>query len=582
MRFRNSLLKQFIAISIIISLIIGTYFTLMLVYMNNSSLRTSTRAMNDLHYQLVLRINEYYTNIENQVFALSYSPVLQEFMQADSTQERLGMLADLHTVQSGVFFSLSSLTGISTYDVTGNIIGQTGENIFTAAILPKQYLNIVTNHYTDVYQSLEISGIRKDSFAVLTPVYTLIRGTRLLGENLGIVTLTFNLEFLQNLLNTGALAGQYMSILTDRTGHIIATNTAEARDYFTNQTWEHTPPAASTLTVLDKSGWRLYSFMPRSVITEEMQPLLALTLTMGSVFLFLLILLLIMVQKQVIRPILKLSVFMSRVPQDQSPVRFQSRYQNELGMMTQVMNQMLDDLDIKNKQISQSEVHLLQTELARKEMEILAYRNQINPHFLYNTLDCIRGMALYYDIYEIASISESLSTMFRYGVKGGDFATVEQEAQYIQEYTTIINYRFMDRIRIELDVDPEAMNYRILKLTLQPIVENAVFHGLEKRVGPGIINVSVQLHNNTHLVSVVQDDGVGIDDVKLSLLRKSIDEAKNDGSVVPTAEGSIGITNIARRLHLYYGGECEINIDSVTGHGTRVEIRLPLHGDRGK
>lgn len=183
-------------------------------------------------------------------------------------------------------------------------------------------------------------------------------------------------------------------------------------------------------------------------------------------------------------------------------------------------------------------------------------------------------MALYYRSEEIAAISESLSTMFRYAVKGESFATVAQEVEHVREYATIIDYRFMNRIHISMDIAAEAEEYQTLKLSLQPLVENAVFHGLERKVGEGQIRLSVLLDADT-LILTVRDNGVGMTPDALAQLQSTLEDARRDERDVSESKRSIGLTNIARRLHLFYGSASSISIESMEGKGTTVVVRIP-------
>ena len=272
-----------------------------------------------------------------------------------------------------------------------------------------------------------------------------------------------------------------------------------------------------------------------------MRLLLSLVILMGFIFLGLLFLLIATLRRKILRPIAKLSGFMSRVPDDEKPVRFQSQENNELGYMIHMMNRMLDELDQKNEQLRSSEAKMYAMEISRRDMEILAYRNQINPHFLYNTLDCISSIAVYHDADDVAKISESLSTMFRYAVKGEPFALVAQEITYVQEYAAIIGYRFMNRISIQVDASPETLRLRTIKLLIQPLVENAVFHGLERQVGPGTVSVRISLDENRNLAISVSDDGIGIPEEALAALRESIRKAQSEDLTAPSSGKSIGL-----------------------------------------
>lgn len=365
-------------------------------------------------------------------------------------------------------------------------------------------------------------------------------------------------------------------VLTDSLGNVIAASSGTAANYYRSDIWEQENPEAYIYSTLPQSGWQLHSFMPHSFLRDEIKPLLAIISVTGCLFFALLLLLLYMLRHKILQPISRLSGFMARVPMDRHPVRFEARENNELGAMIYVMNQMLDDLEQKSRQLQTSQAKAYAMELARKDMEILAYRNQINPHFLYNTLDCICSMAMYHGVEEIAGISESLSTMFRYAVKGDSFATIRQELSYVQEYAAIISCRFMGRINIHINAGTETLELRTIKLLIQPLVENAVFHGLERRVGSGNVYVQTTITGEEALLISVRDDGIGIRCDVLEALQKGILDAQTDDPTAPQAEKSIGLRNIARRIHLYYGSRGIIHIHSMEGTGTTVTITLPL------
>lgn len=206
-------------------------------------------------------------------------------------------------------------------------------------------------------------------------------------------------------------------------------------------------------------------------------------------------------------------------------------------------------------------------ELSRKQLQIQAYQNQINPHFLYNTFDCIRGMALYKGEEEIAQITMALSKVFRFVVKGDNIVTVKEEMDYIREYATIIDYRFMGKIEVDYDIDEDLYQHHVIKLMLQPIVENAVFHGLEQKVDGGTVEVSVQKWGDDRMRICVEDDGCGMSKERLEEIRSNLDKKMNTRG--------IGMSNIYQRLLLFYGEDIYFDIDSKEGKGTKVTIIIP-------
>jgi len=194
--------------------------------------------------------------------------------------------------------------------------------------------------------------------------------------------------------------------------------------------------------------------------------------------------------------------------------------------------------------------------LVRNQLEILAYRSQINPHFLSNTFECISGIAMSREAPEIVEMSAALSQMFSYAVKEADFVTVAEELAHIEYYALIIGYRFMGRIKINIEVEENAEQCRIPRLILQPVVENAVFHGLEPKIGEGNINMAVVV-NGGYLYIRISDNGVGAERIEAS---------KSDG---------IGLANIIRRLNIFYGDKAEIKINTALQEGCTVVIKLP-------
>ena len=129
---------------------------------------------------------------------------------------------------------------------------------------------------------------------------------------------------------------------------------------------------------------------------------------------------------------------------------------DEISILVDNLNHMLDEKDEMSEKLRHAQRDLYETELSKQQMQVLAYRNQINPHFLYNTFECIRAMALYYDADEIAEITMALSRIFRYAIKGHNIVTVEEEIANIREYAKIIFYRFGGRIQVGIEVEEEA------------------------------------------------------------------------------------------------------------------------------
>jgi two-component system, sensor histidine kinase YesM len=200
---------------------------------------------------------------------------------------------------------------------------------------------------------------------------------------------------------------------------------------------------------------------------------------------------------------------------------------------------------------------LIGAQLKEREAELKLLQAQIKPHFLYNTLDSMYWMALINKNHDIAKMAFALSESFKISLsKGKESILVFEELEHIRHYITIQNIRFQNRFTYIEDVDPIILNKPILKLLLQPLVENAIFHGLEPKVGMGTIKVTGRLENQK-LVFIVEDDGIGIDDLE------------------KTKKG-FGMGNVQERIQLFYGPESGFHVTSVVGKGTKVELCLAV------
>lgn len=218
--------------------------------------------------------------------------------------------------------------------------------------------------------------------------------------------------------------------------------------------------------------------------------------------------------------------------------------------------------------------------LSNRQAQYLALQNQINPHFLYNTLEAIRGDALSAGMENIATITEAVATFFRYTISNMDnLVTLEEELANAENYFAIQNYRFGDRISMQVDIEKgseAARDFKIPKLTLQPIIENAIIHGLEHQVGPGKVSVNICTDGQRLLIEVT-DDGVGMTEAVLEEINRRLtnpDAAKKSEEKVRL--GGIALVNVDNRIKLLFGEPFGLRVSSILGLGTRVEITLPI------
>ncbi len=216
--------------------------------------------------------------------------------------------------------------------------------------------------------------------------------------------------------------------------------------------------------------------------------------------------------------------------------------------------------------------------LSTRQAEFLALQNQINPHFLYNTLDSIRGDALAFGIQGIADTTEALSSFFRYTITDTqNLVTLQSELDNVSNYFSIQQYRFGEKLSMHVDIPDDGYNLlqaECPKLLLQPIVENAIFHGLEEKSEAGMIKILIEKADDDLLISVC-DNGVGMAEEQLIEINRSLNRisASSHGE---DKNAGIALKNICRRIKLLFGEQYGIHISSIIGIGTKVDITLPL------
>lgn len=218
--------------------------------------------------------------------------------------------------------------------------------------------------------------------------------------------------------------------------------------------------------------------------------------------------------------------------------------------------------------------------LNKRQAQYLALQNQINPHFLYNTLESIRSEALIAGLSSVAEMTEALATFFRYTIsKVENLVSVEEEIQNCETYFRIQQYRFGTRLSLSIECDPDDRDEiyccRLPKLTMQPILENSIIHGTECKIGSGHLTIHLE-RSGKRLLIRISDDGVGMDEASLSRMNERLEKSGRAFAPQNTeTKGGIALVNVNNRIHLLFGEEYGLHVFSLPGVGTDVEITLP-------
>lgn len=307
-------------------------------------------------------------------------------------------------------------------------------------------------------------------------------------------------------------------------------------------------------------NWKLCTIIENSQIHSHTQSI------MNTIILFWLILIIasifisIKLSKNIVVPLEKLTKNMKNFENgNHSPIKLEGQ-KYEFYYLSQTYNNMTE-------KISQLFDEILQEQERARKSELRALQSQINPHFLYNTLDTMKWMAMDYGADDIQNMLTSLSTFFRISLSDGkEIISVQEEIEHAKNYLDIQHTRYSDIMDYEIKIEEAVKSVPTLKLMVQPLVENALYHGLKPKGNAGIISIHAKLQKGNVVISVA-DNGVGITDNKLKELRQNIE------NITPTDH--YGIFNIAERLRVKYGKNSAITIDSSLGVGTTVTIIFP-------
>ncbi|MEF3355389.1 sensor histidine kinase [Paenibacillus sp. GYB006] len=275
------------------------------------------------------------------------------------------------------------------------------------------------------------------------------------------------------------------------------------------------------------------------------------------------------------KPIIELTKMMRKTKSHRfKTIKPQVTWQvDEIGILYHEFNKMMKDIDTHIRESYQNKILMLDSQMKALEA-------QINSHFLYNTLESINSIAEIEEVESIVVMTKSLGDMFRYSIKtDSELVMVSEELKHVENYMAIQQIRYGDKIKFDLNVEPEIHNRRMLKLLLQPLVENAIYHGLENKRGKGSITVRGYFQGE-RIVFQIQDDGIGMSKTQAEELRQALLQPPEFVTVGRRQMQSIGIKNVHSRIVLYYGKNYGLTFETELNKGTQITIEIPAYWEK--
>ena len=318
-----------------------------------------------------------------------------------------------------------------------------------------------------------------------------------------------------------------------------------------------------TRTDMKTTGWTLVSMVPYKSVMAETMAISGVMILAVVITLIVTLLLLNRILTGVVKPLKKLEKYMVQVNPDNMDQRMEILTDDEIGHLSMKFNQMMDRIrNLKEQVIEEQE--------DKRKYELQALQAQINPHFLYNTLDSIIWMAETNDS-NIVAMTEALAKLFRISLnKGNEEISLERELEHVKNYLIIQSMRYADKFTYEILVEPGVERCRTIKLILQPIVENCIYHGIKKKRGTGKITIRAY-RREQDLIIEVSDDGCGMpEEICRKILSDEIESENISGS-------GIGVKNVNERIQLRFGKKYGLSYSSEEGVGTTVTYVLPYN-----
>ncbi|WP_462411424.1 cache domain-containing sensor histidine kinase [Neobacillus sp. Marseille-QA0830] len=309
-------------------------------------------------------------------------------------------------------------------------------------------------------------------------------------EVVGVILIDLKLDFIKNVIESIKIGKSGFIFITDKDGNVVY-SPVNSTVYHIHPSWiaqKKSPPIEKEIdnhkfqiiyNTIPDINWKIVGVFSLDETTEVVSKVQGYTFIIAIVTLIVGSVMSLFFASSITKPVKKLMNLMGKVEEGRFDLRFEAKYKDEIGQLGISYNKMI-------QQVEKLIEMVYQEQKSKREAELKILQAQIKPHFLYNTLDTIQWMAQEYKANKIVELVNALTTLFRIGLnKGNEFITLEEEMEHVKSYLIIQMTRYESKIEYEMDLDEKVKHYQILKLTLQPLVENAIYHGLEINGGKG-------------------------------------------------------------------------------------------------
>ncbi|MDQ0886239.1 two-component system sensor histidine kinase YesM [Paenibacillus sp. V4I9] len=578
---QKKLIILFLPLAIIPLSILGTfsYYKSSQVVQTQVS-KTILESLSQVNYSL----NYFVKDIEQLTIYIYSNREIQDVLSKDQGRT----LAEKQQDEKRVNDILDTFLGFKNWNIAIYLLGENGDRYFTGNLLPNQYDDYNLNW--GLFRKMRIAGgniiwdthysmKKTEDFGIVLSSGRLLKKIET-NKPLGFMIVDITENALADKYNKAHLLPGGQMLLLDRNGYVISSTPSKhivgtklnepyldkvlsgSKGFFEPASKDSAP----VMVVYDTSeitGFKLVSIVPVAVLTKESSSIRNLMLFIMILFGVVSCWVAYVLSVTITNPLRKLKSLMYLVENGNMDVAFSSKYRDEVGQLGLSFNKMV-------QRIKQLIDEVYKKQLMLKEAEIKAIHAQFNPHFLYNALDSINWMARINKMTDISQTVISLGELLRFSIrKGQPFIKVKEDMHQIRNFLFIQQMRYGDKLEVEIHIDEEIESLYTLKLLIQPIVENAITHGLEIKPGKGLLSIR-GCRAQECVRFEIRDNGVGMtsDMVERILSGKYVsDSEQNTG---------IGLENSIKRLQLYFGSNYRFEIESEIMQGTTILIEIPI------
>lgn len=428
-----------------------------------------------------------------------------------------------------------------------------------------------------------LDGFHYDQQNVISIMATVKQ--RITHEVIGFIVIDLNDSIVEQFCNTVTIGKTGLFYVVDQSGNPIfvptdlneaspAFNTLDLTSRLPEQRNNYVDRSAGkprfvVFTTSQMTGWTIVGSVPLQEIVEEATAIRRLIIISVLLSIIFAITLHFFITARLTRPVRLLQSKMRLAASGYLEVKVKPSGSDEISDLGVSFNSMLENIK------GLLENSMKEQELVQKA-NLRALQAQINPHFLYNTLDSIIWMAEAGKNERVIQLVQALSRFFRISLnKGRDWIALKDELEHVRSYLIIQQMRYRDILEYEIDIPERLYGFSILKMSLQPIVENALYHGIKNKRGKGLIRISSLVEQPDTLHLSIEDNGIGMSEPKLKQLKEQLNAQLTPEETGSEVSGGFGLHNVHQRIRLYYGEAYGVEINSIEGQGTQVTIRIP-------